>query len=217
MIPFDDFKKVADAIPYQYRHPHFLYALVKWLRPKSVVEIGTHLGMSAVWMARGIQENGEGVLTCIDNFCWAREEQELAWRRNVVACGVHGTVRLVVGRSQEVAWPATVDMAYIDGNHTYEVCKHDYNKACDLGASCIIFNDTATCDGVQRLTNQLKSFTDHHWHFLEVNFDAGLLVCIKREFRPAPQQGDYDPWDKPAMQKDIEEDHNFHDLGLRDS
>lgn len=34
------------------------------------------------------------------------------------------------------------------------------------------------------------------WDFLEVNFDAGLLVALKRQPKPPVQQGNYDQWDK---------------------
>ena len=43
MMPFDEFKHLAAQIPYQYRHPFMLYSLIKWLRPTSVVEVGTQV------------------------------------------------------------------------------------------------------------------------------------------------------------------------------
>ena len=198
MIPFDQFKAAADAINYQYRHPHMLYALVKWLQPRSVVEVGTHLGMSAVWMARGLQENGSGLLHCIDNFCWRDQPtQEQQWQHNILTCGVADQVRLLRGRSEEVEWPDRVDMAYIDGNHTQRVCQYDLDKALSRLASCIVFNDTATCVGVQRVADLFRIDGRGGWDFLEVPFDAGLLIALKRQSRPAATQGDFDQWDKP--------------------
>lgn len=212
MIPFDQFKAAADAIPYQYRHAPFLGALVKWLWPQIVVEVGTHLGMSAVWMARGLQENftspdtlTRGELYCIDPFCWRDQpNQEADWNRNIDACGVRDVTRLLKGRSEEVEWPGRVDMAYIDGNHTSKVCWHDCMKAVELGATCLCLNDTSTCEGVQQVADQhLHSLGQAErggggWGIIEVPFDAGLLVAVKRSSpRPKPTQGDYDQWDKP--------------------
>lgn len=203
MMPFDAFRAQADMIPYQYAHPRFLYALVRWLRPLSVVEIGTHIGMSAVWLGRALQENGAGVLTCIDSFCWREEpNQEADWNANIDRCGVRDVVRLVKGRSQEATWPEMVNLAYIDANHTYAACWQDCMNAIRLGATCLALNDTVSCEGARRAGEQLRHSLGHKehgdggWDFLEVNFDAGLLVCLKREPKPAPIQGDVDPWDK---------------------
>lgn len=207
MMPFPQFEAQALAIPYQYKHSRFLYSLIRWLGPTSVVEIGTHIAASAVWMARALQENGDGGhLHCIDSFCWREHDQESQWNANVDACGVRAAVTLIKGRSQEVEWPAKVDFAYIDGNHTFEVCWHDVEKAIDLGATCFALNDTVTCEGA-RLVGELISgdsarveWSRHQkfrdWSAIEVNFDAGLLVALKRQPKPPVQQGNYDQWDK---------------------
>ena len=200
MIPFDKFKEEADKIPYQYRHSHFLYALVKWLRPTTVVEVGTHLGMSAVWMARALQENGEpSLLHCIDNFCWpehANSDPQGVWWKNIRDCGVGDYVSLRVGRSIEVFWPPRIDMAYIDGNHSQKGCQADLDRALAHGATCICLNDTATCAGVQKVADRFRREGALMWDFIEVPFDAGLLVAVMRRGRPEPTQGDYDDWDR---------------------
>jgi hypothetical protein len=197
MIGFEEFEEQAALIPYQYRHPRFLYGLIRWLRPQNIVEVGTHLGMSAVWMARALQENGpEGHLWCIDSFCWRDQpDQERDWNLHIDCCGVRETTTLLKGRSQEVQWPQKLDFAYIDGNHTYEVCRHDFEKAFGLGATCIVLNDTATCEGVRRYAADLRCSLPKWWDFLEVVFDAGLLVALKKFEYPPCVQGNVDPWD----------------------
>lgn len=196
MMSFPQFESQASAIPYQYRHSRFLYSLIRWLGPTSVVEVGTHIGASAVWMARALQENGDGGrFYAIDNFCWREEQQESAWNANIDACGVRDTVTLIKGRSQEVEWPARVDFAYIDGNHTYEVCSDDTDKAISFGATCVCLNDTVTCEGAKKVGSELRDLS-LLFDVLEVNFDAGLLVALKREPKPPVQQGNFDIWDK---------------------
>lgn len=196
-MSFPQFEAQAAAIPYQYKVPRFLYALIRWLSPIHVVEVGTHLGMSAVWMARALQENGDGGrLTCIDPFCWREEAQEASWNANIDACGVRDTVTLIKGRSQEVEWPARVDFAYIDGNHTYEVCKHDIQRAVDLGATCVAIHDTVSWEGSRRCADELRSRTV--WDILENNAECGLLIAKKREPKPPCEGRDVgEKWDKP--------------------
>ena len=48
-----EFYSVVETIPYQYRHPRMLHALIRWLNIKTAIEIGTHIGYAACWMARG--------------------------------------------------------------------------------------------------------------------------------------------------------------------
>ena len=45
----------------------FLYALIKQERPRLVVELGTGLGVTMLWMAQAIRENGEGHVYTLDN------------------------------------------------------------------------------------------------------------------------------------------------------
>jgi len=196
MISFEEFKVEASKIPYQYRHPEFLYALVKWLKPTIVVEVGTHIGMSAVWMARGVQENGFGKLYCIDNFCWKEESQELQWNDNIDNCRVGNVIELLKGRSQKVKWPDKVDIAFIDGNHTYSICRWDTYKAKSLGATCIILHDTVSWEGSRRFSEEVRQQWVG-WDFLEVMFDCGLMVALKREEKgPCEGQDIGEKWDK---------------------
>lgn len=50
----------------------FLYALAKMQRPQRVLELGTGLGVTTFWLARALQENGDGaILTVDDGSHWA--------------------------------------------------------------------------------------------------------------------------------------------------
>lgn len=201
MMTFDQFKARADQIPYQYLHPFFLYALVKWFKPTTVVEVGSHIGMSAVWMARGLQENAAGRLYCIDSFCWIRETQEDQWNRNVDESGVRDYIQLVKGRSTEVTWPPAVDMVFIDANHTYPAVKTDYQLALASGATCIVFHDSATYEGVHKLTGEIRAGLNHTvWEILETTADQGLFVLHKIPSSVPLINFDRDEqWDKPIQ------------------
>jgi hypothetical protein len=84
-------------------------------------------------------------------------------------------------------------MAYIDGNHTYSMSRFDVERAEKNGATCICLNDTVTCEGARRVGEWMR--TDPDWDCLEVNFDAGLLIALKRQPKPPVSQGDFDEWD----------------------
>ncbi len=78
-----------DVIPYAYQDPHggyhsdhadgfpigsmwrvegqMLYALIRALKPQSVLELGTSRGCSATHMLQALRDNGSGILDCVDN------------------------------------------------------------------------------------------------------------------------------------------------------
>lgn len=47
-----------------------LYDEIKKHKPKSVVEIGTHRGLTTLYMAHALYENGEGIIHTADPFEW---------------------------------------------------------------------------------------------------------------------------------------------------
>ncbi len=192
------FEETVEAIPYQYPHPKILHGLIRWLVPAVVVEVGTHIGMSACWMARALQQNNTGHLYCIDSFCWVNETQEEQWNRNLTECGVRDWVTHIRGRSEEVAWPEHVDFVYVDGNHTYPVCKHDGEKARELGARVVCFHDSVSWEGSRKYTEEIRR-TWKGWDFLEEVSEGGLLIAKRRDPKGLCEGVDIgECWDKPS-------------------
>jgi predicted O-methyltransferase YrrM len=63
-------KQYSDLVGSVYGTEDFavwLYSTIKMMRPKTVVELGTGLGITALWAGFALQENGEGTLHTIDN------------------------------------------------------------------------------------------------------------------------------------------------------
>jgi hypothetical protein len=56
----------------------FLFSLVKMHIPETVVELGTGLGVSALWMALAARENGIGHVWTVDDFEWFNRRPERA-------------------------------------------------------------------------------------------------------------------------------------------
>lgn len=67
---FAKLKMLTDRIGTVYGTEDFaiyLYSLVKMTRPKTVLELGTGLGSTALWTALALEENGNGVMHTIDD------------------------------------------------------------------------------------------------------------------------------------------------------
>ena len=169
---------------WHYDHPRILYSLMRSLKPRVAIECGSYRGYAACYMARALQENNSGHLFCIDNFSlndYAVKhgiDPKQHWHDNLMACGVAGWVTLLQGDSDKVDWPERVDFAYIDGWHSYDATKHDFDQCAKRGAQCICLDDTINCAGPRLLMNEVKWKSE--WSVLDVPSDNGLSICMRK-------------------------------------
>lgn len=178
------------------RHAEMLHGLIRWLQPESVVEVGSWRGYTAAWMAFGLAENGQGRLFCIDDFSLPGGDEERL-RGNLDRCGLLDRVTIVNARSQNpAAWPHRVDMAFIDGDHSYEGCKGDVNRAIERGAWCVCVHDTVGWWGPRDWLDELRGNRD--WDVIEGLFDSGMAVCLKRLPKP-PVEYSKEDWPTGAI------------------
>jgi hypothetical protein len=182
----DQFFETVERVfaTWRYDHPRILYALMRSLKPKVAVEVGTYRGYAACYMARALQENGVGHLTCIDDFSEGMQQKydREHWVRNIYECGVEDVVTLKVGKSDSVTWPENVDFAYLDGWHGYNTVKSDFGKAAMAGAECICLDDVTSTVGPSLFVQELRGYQT--WDVLELFRDCGLAVCVRRQMKP---------------------------------
>jgi predicted O-methyltransferase YrrM len=112
-----------------------------------LLEIGSYCGKSTLYLAAAARAEG-GVVVTIDHHRGSEEHQP-GWeyhdpalvdpsaglidtlpvlRRTLHSAGVEDAVIVVVGRSAQVAavWQAPLGLAFIDGSHTEEAARLDY-------------------------------------------------------------------------------------------
>ncbi len=100
----------------------YIYALVRGLRPKRALEIGTRWGGSARIITAAMQDNGVGKLVGLDPATGSFRASNRA---------THGRFTLVEGRSPEDVGKAMahhdglLDFAFVDALHTYHSCAAD--------------------------------------------------------------------------------------------
>ncbi len=157
-------------------HGVALYGLVRWLRPRQVVEVGTCHGFTALWMGRALKENGAGELLCIDDFSMPGSSLEHVFY-NLGAAGLGQVVTVQRGRSDEVAWPET-DLAYIDGDHSLDGCRGDVERAIAAGARCVVVHDVEDWWGPRLWAHEFRSRVG--WDLVEVDGDGGLAIALRQ-------------------------------------
>ncbi len=166
------------------RHAWLMYGLVRWLQPRSVVEVGAWHGFCTMHLAQALKDSGGGQITVIDDFSLGNAASTL--HNNLASIGCADMLTILSGKSAEVVWPKKVDFAFIDGDHSFEGCLHDCNKSIEAGAQCLCIHDTQGWWGPMDYVETFREQAKGTWDVIESNFDSGFAVLLKREPKTAP-------------------------------
>ena len=191
--------KPARLVPYYHWSGHipFVFWLMSRLKPKTVVELGTHSGNSFFAMCQAASLMGlDCKLYAVDS--WAGDIHmtvDEAVFQDVQAYGrarystMIELVKSTFDAARERFGDRSVDLLHIDGTHTYDAVRNDFERWVPTvrDGGVILFHDIAErrADfGVFRLWAELKkefrSFEFHHSHGL------GVLAIGKENSSIAP-------------------------------
>lgn len=108
----------ADALddvymPVSRRGGELLYSLVRTARPRSIVEFGTSYGISAIYLAAAVADNGSGHIHSTE----LSEAKIAAARANLAEAGLGGVVTVLPGDARETlaGLPGPIDFVLLDG------------------------------------------------------------------------------------------------------
>lgn len=186
------------------------YGMVRALRPKHIVVIGSGYGFSVVCLSLGLKDNGEGKLSFVDpsyslikdgpfatiggRGMWA---DETSVKRHFQRFGVEKIITHYKLRSdgffpeyQRFNLPL-IDLAFIDGSHAYKDVKYDFinvlkytrkNTYIFLHDTNIHLRELLNHAGVKKWMNFLKRQKDR---FEVLNFPYSSGVALVRVIDPS--------------------------------
>jgi predicted O-methyltransferase YrrM len=130
-----------------------LFALTRQTKPKSCLELGTSLGISAAYLAMALEMNGSGRLLTIEGSLGLADYAA----RNLAALGLEQRVEVRNGRFREVLGDALeavapVDVAYIDGHHQEKATLDYFDQisAHSNPGAIFLFDDISWSPGMRR-------------------------------------------------------------------
>jgi hypothetical protein len=168
------FEHAADPAASWAGHRRFGYDLVRNLRPRRLVELGVCLGTSFFAFCQAVKDGGlDTELVAVDT--WKGDEHtgfygpgyleqfNGIWRDRFPRLAVR-QVRRPFDEARTEVKDASVDLLHLDGLHTYEAARHDYEtwSDCVRDGGVILFHDIAVRDdgrgfGIYRLWDELKA------------------------------------------------------------
>ncbi len=193
-----------------------LHGLVRSMKPLTCVEIGSAHGHSTCLIGLALKQNLQGRLWAVDPHeatPWNDDQPEQSYdllRRNLRRTGVQDYVEIVRARTADAVakLPDVIDFAFIDGDHSYEGVKLDWDilRPRMSEYSVMVFHDTmwdrnATDPyykkwrragmGVPRLMEEIR---ESGYPVVTINQDWGLTLVQPQKHglpfttvRPAPR------------------------------
>jgi hypothetical protein len=129
----DQFDRDRRSSPWS-GHRWFAYDLIRWMKPSSIVELGTHYGCSFFSFCQAVRDGSlSSSLTAVDT--WQGDDHAGRYSDDVYDLflanlknfeGLDVTVkRMTFDEALAEQPPASVDLLHIDGFHSYEALEHD--------------------------------------------------------------------------------------------
>ena len=149
-----------------------LAELVRQKKPKLVVECGTAIGYSGLWIARELKASGQGKLITIE----IDEDRVKQARANFEKAGLADVVEVRVGDARELVGKIKdpVDFLFIDCNYSnYHPCFQGAEKQLAPGAVVVADNVGIGASGMKDYLDHVRSKYRSNTEWFDIDLPWG--------------------------------------------
>lgn len=155
-----------------------LAELVRKQKPRLVVECGTALGYSGLWIARELKTAGKGKLITIEISPQRAKQAEANFRK----AGLEKFVTVKLGDARQVVKEikGPIDFVFIDcGYSNYYPCLTGLQKELSGGATVVADNVGIGASGMKDYLEEVRSKYQSHTEWFDVNLPWGKRDAIE--------------------------------------
>ena len=162
-------------------HRIFAEFLVKQLNPNIIVELGVDYGFSTFVFGNALQ-NTNGIIYGVDLF---DGDIHTGFRNTydsvIHNIGIHklNNIKIIKSEFGELSksWNKQIDILHIDGLHTYDAVKTDFENWSKFlkNDGIILFHDVISFPEIGKFFSDI----DNEWHKLYFTHSAGLGIITK--------------------------------------
>jgi hypothetical protein len=189
-LEFHDLLSIAEFTPIKTSHPNawighlpFAYWLIKLAKPKIFVELGTHTGNSYFGFCQSVRDNKMST-KCYAVDTWSGDEhagfyddrvfEDVSRFNELNFSSFSRLMRMKFDSALDYFEDSSIELLHIDGLHTYEAVKHDFESWLPKLTSnaIVLFHDTNVRErgfAVWKLFDELKERYPLHFEFLHCN------------------------------------------------
>ncbi len=175
-------------------HIPFAFELVKYYKPKTMVELGTHKGDSYfAFCNAALQYNIDCKCYAVDT--WEGDRHAGFYDSNVFdnvskyneKFNFSTLLKMQFDKAKNYFTDHEIDILHIDGLHTYDAVKHDFNNWIEKVSldGVILLHDTQVKKddfGVFKFWEELKEIYEYNFEFTNSN-GLGVIFLNDNEFR----------------------------------
>lgn len=155
LTPFERFTLIKDSyLPIDRPFGNLLYSLIRGSNAQCVVEFGTSFGISTIYLAAAVHDNGAGQVVTSEFIV----EKATRAKENLTAAGMVDVVEFRVGDAIETLaqpLPGPVDLLFLDGDKGMYLPILQLLEP-RLKPGCLVVSDNTDLPGTQPLLDYVR-------------------------------------------------------------
>ena len=172
-------RKVSDIARYSLASPKYaalLFRLCVYFQPKNVLELGTSLGLTTLYLTSAVPKaNMISIEGCENTYAYAQKMLAKSEVKNITLFNLSFDEAF-----KQVLNNTSFDFVYIDGNHTYEATLRyfDLLKKNSTENTVLVFDDIYWTPGMTKAWQEIK---DHPEVRLSIDLYKIGLIFFRKE------------------------------------